>query len=212
MASRIKTAHEHFVEGTTSKAKTGVESVYVGGRPKIPGHLSAAARSEFKRACKILLERGTATPGDFVTLALYAEVYARWVESKKQLGFEFIVTTKVTDNNGNLRTVDRPNPLIKVVETAEGRLHSLARTLGLTPGDRDKVRKTKTADDAKPANPMDEFMARRPRPVLFPKKTEQPNGPSGATYVNPGTSGNGNQEPAASPEQSQHGDEEVAES
>ena len=114
MASRIKTAHEHFVEGTTSKAKTAVESVYVGGRPKIPGHLSQAARSEFKRACKILLERGTATPGDFVTLALYAEVYARWVESKKQLGSEFIVSTQVTDNNGTLRTVDRPNPLIKL--------------------------------------------------------------------------------------------------
>jgi phage terminase, small subunit, putative, P27 family len=182
MANRLKTAHEHFVEGTTSKAKTAVESVYVGGRPKIPGHLSKDARSEFKRACKILLDRGTATPGDFVTLALYAEVYARWVESKKQLGSEFIITTQVTDNNGNLRTVDRPNPLIKVVETAEGRLHSLARTLGLTPGDRDKVRKTKTAEDAKPTNPMDAFIARsRPRPVLFPKREAQPNEPSGTT-------------------------------
>jgi len=76
MGRPAKTEHQHFVEGTTSKAKHALESVYEGGRPKIPAHLSAAARTEFKRACKILLDRGTATQGDFANLALYAEALA----------------------------------------------------------------------------------------------------------------------------------------
>jgi P27 family predicted phage terminase small subunit len=168
MSRPAKTPQQHFLEGTTSKAAKALESVYEGGRPKIPGHLSPVARAEFKRACKILLDRGTATPGDFVTLALYAEIYARWIESKKQLGSEYIVTTQTTDNNGKLNTVERPNPLIKVVECAEGRLLSLAKSLGLTPGDRDRVRRTKGKSEREQVDPMVAFMSRpkSDRPVI----------------------------------------------
>jgi len=174
MGRPAKTEHQHFVEGTTSKAAKALESVYEGGRPKIPGHLSPVARSEFKRACKILLDRGTATSGDFATLAVYAEVYARWIAAKQQLGTEFIVVTQTTDNNGKLNTVERPNPLIKVVEAAEARLLALAKSLGLTPDTRDRVRKTKTTKEAEQVNPMDAFMARAPNgpraTIIFPKE------------------------------------------
>jgi P27 family predicted phage terminase small subunit len=174
MARPAKTAQQHFIEGTVSKAAKALESVYEGGRPKIPGHLSPVARTEFKRACKILLDRATATPGDFVVLSLYAEVYARWVAAKKQLGDEFIVVTTVTDNHGKEHTVERPTPLIKVVENAESKMLALAKSLGLTPDARDRVRKTKGRAENAPVDPMVAFMNRpqSERPVI-PFDTEK---------------------------------------
>jgi len=95
-----------------------------------------------KRLVRILLERGTATEGDYALAAMCAEVYARWVELKRQTGDEYMVTTQVTDNNGNLRTVTRVNPLLKILAQTESRLQSLMKDLGLSPKDRDKVKPT----------------------------------------------------------------------
>ena len=175
MGRPAKSEHEHFVQGTESKAAKALDSIYEGGRPRIPSHLGPEARSEFKRACKILLERRTATSGDFLALTLYAEVYARWIAAKKELGTQFIVTTAVTDNHGKDHTVDRPNPLIKVVENCESRLLTLAKSLGLTPDARDKVRKTKAKqEEGAPVDPMVAFMSRpRPRPVLNLEKSRE---------------------------------------
>ena len=83
-------------------------------RPKFSKHLSHAGRQEFKRVVAILEERETYTAGDYAVVAVYAEVYARWVQAKKAIGDELMVTTQVTDNNGNLRSVTRLNPLSRL--------------------------------------------------------------------------------------------------
>jgi phage terminase small subunit len=51
--------------------------------------------TEFKRASKILLDRGKATEGDFVTLAVYSEVYAIWRESKAEVIGKFMIDTTI---------------------------------------------------------------------------------------------------------------------
>jgi P27 family predicted phage terminase small subunit len=140
MGRPAKTIRQHLLHGSVPQGKPEKASVYSGGRPKIPSHLSPAARTEFKRACKILLDRGTSTPGDFVTLAVYSEVYARWIQAKQEIGDELMIETAVTDNNGTLRTVRRLNPLLKVAEACESRMLNLAKALGLTPMDREKVK------------------------------------------------------------------------
>jgi P27 family predicted phage terminase small subunit len=99
-----------------------------------------------KRVVRILLARGTATEGDYAVAAMYGEIYARWVELKRQVGAEYMVTTQVTDNNGNLRTVTRVNPLLKVLAQTEQRLQSLAKELGLSPKERDRVKPTALND------------------------------------------------------------------
>jgi len=172
MAKPRKTEQQHFVEGTKSKATQALESVYEAGRTKIPGHLSPAARAEFKRACKILVERGTATEGDFATLAVYAEVYARWVSAKKQLGNDFLVLMTIKDTNGVPKQVERPSPLLKVVETCEARLLTLAKSLGLTPDARDRVRKTRGKQEDAPVDPMEAFLNRQ-RPKVVPMSQEK---------------------------------------
>ena len=99
--------------------------------------------TEFKRASKILLDRGKATEGDFVTLAAYSEVYARWRESKAEVIGKFMIDTTIKDSNGVMKVVTRLNPLIKGCEAAESRVLQLASKLGLTPADRDRVKPTK---------------------------------------------------------------------
>jgi P27 family predicted phage terminase small subunit len=147
MGRPAKTPEEHWLAGTRDQSKTSATSVYAGGRPRIPSHLSPVARAEFKRACKVLLDRGTSTEGDFVTLAIYSETYARWRDAKEQVIGKLMVETIIKDANGVAKVVTRLNPLIKVVQADESRLLALASKLGLTPSDRDRVRPTKTKRD-----------------------------------------------------------------
>lgn len=142
MGQQPKTIREHLLHGTVPQGKVERPSVYQGGRPKFAAHLSAAARKEVKRITRILESRGTVTEGEFAVLALYGEVYARWISCTTQIGDELMITTQVTDNNGNLRTVTRLNPLIKIAQQCESRLQSLLKDLGLTPGSREKVKQT----------------------------------------------------------------------
>lgn len=142
MGQQPKTIREHLLHGTVPQGKVERPSVYQGGRPKFAKHLSPAARKEVKRITRILESRGTVTEGEFAVLALYGEVYSRWVACTTQIGDDLMVTTQVTDNNGNLRTVTRLNPLLKIAQQCEARLQSLLKDLGLTPGSREKVKPT----------------------------------------------------------------------
>jgi P27 family predicted phage terminase small subunit len=136
-----KTELQHWVGGTKSHATTIImESSFAGGRPKPPQHLSGAARIEFKRVSKLLGARGTETPADASALALYAEVYSRWVDLKAALDGEYLVEVTVLDSNGKAHVSKRLNPLLKELNAVEGRLLGLVRELGITPRTREAVK------------------------------------------------------------------------
>src|ERR1700733_8314324 len=122
MARQAKTGQENWLQGTVSQVKAEKPSAYQGGRPKFPGHLSRVARTEMKRCVKVLEQRGTVTEGDFATLAVYAEVYARWIQCKREIGDSLMVTTTITDNHGKQHIVERLNPLLKIVAQCETRM------------------------------------------------------------------------------------------
>lgn len=145
MGRAAKTLKEHERDGTVPQSQPERPSYVTASRPKFPAHLSREARSEMKRATKILEERGTSSAGDFATLAIYSELYARWVQAKRAIGKQLMIETTVTDNNGNARTVSRLNPLLKVAENCEGRLLPLIKELGLSPRARDSIRQTKNS-------------------------------------------------------------------
>jgi P27 family predicted phage terminase small subunit len=142
MPRAAKTIREHLLHGTVPQGKPEKPSAFQGGRPKFPAHLSAVARREAKRIAKILLERGTCTPGDFAAIALYAELYARWVSLKENIGDEWEVDTVVLDSNGVARTVRRVNPLLKILAATEARMQSTFKSLAITPLDREKAKQT----------------------------------------------------------------------
>ena len=143
MPAPRKSNHLHALHGSKPHdRKSDAPSLFHGGRPKFPAHLSKAARTEMKRVIRILEERGTATEGDFALLALYGEVFARWIAAKAQMGADLMVTTTLLDSNGVARTVTRVNPLLKIVQASETKIHALVKELGLTPTMRDKVKPT----------------------------------------------------------------------
>jgi len=144
-----KTPEQHRLEGTQVKPTRPEQSKYEGGRPKFRTHLSKAAKVEFKKCVAILEARGTITPGDELALCVYAEVYVRWVVAKQNIADHLMIETTMLDSNGNARVVSRINPLLKVADTCESKLLAIAKTLGLTPVDRDKVKPT---TDAEPEN------------------------------------------------------------
>jgi P27 family predicted phage terminase small subunit len=146
MPRLAKTDAEHRLHSTVSQVgrpkPVQTASVYAGGRPKIPTHLSRVARAEFKRICHLLEHRRTLTEGDRNSIAVLAECVARWVAAKEELGTAYTITVTITDKKGNVFTTIKPNPLLKVVEVAEARILALSSALGLNPISRDKVRPT----------------------------------------------------------------------
>jgi P27 family predicted phage terminase small subunit len=147
MPTPRKSAELHRLQGSVSQANPDKPSYVMGGRPKFPSHLSKAARAEVKRCCAALADRGTLAAGDYSLLAVYGTVWERWIQLKAAIGSELMVTTQVTDNNGNLRTVTRLNPLLKVIAQTETRMMALLKDLGLGPASRDKVKQTSANRD-----------------------------------------------------------------
>ncbi|MFZ0737717.1 MAG: phage terminase small subunit P27 family [Candidatus Acidiferrales bacterium] len=148
---RAKTDQEHFLQGTVTQVGRSkppqAPSVYVGGRPRIPQHLDKLARAEFKRVCHVLEHRKTLTEGDRLTIAILAECYSRWVQTKAELGSEFLIRTAFKNKEGEMVEVVKVNPLVKIVEACEARILSLQSALGLTPQSRDKIKQTKFAGE-----------------------------------------------------------------
>jgi P27 family predicted phage terminase small subunit len=146
MPQRAKTTLEHYLQDTKPQGKPAAPSVFIGGRPKCPKHLSPIARAQFRRCVKLLETRRTITPGDADTLAVYSELLARWIVAKGEVGDKLIVTKTVLDSHGEAHEVERLNPLLKIVEKCESQLVRLEASLGLTPTDRDRAKQTKVSD------------------------------------------------------------------
>jgi P27 family predicted phage terminase small subunit len=157
MARPAKSARLHELHGTKPHEPKIVMSSFTGGRPRIPKHLCPAARTAYKRACKLLEERGTLVPSDEATIAVYAECHARWIQAKRELGNSLMITTEVTDSHGQVRIVTRLNPLLKVVDSTEQRLLALAKSLGLTQVDLQRCKPTArdVADEVVPGSAQD---------------------------------------------------------
>src|SRR5205807_9778783 len=69
----------HRWHGTRpSRATAAQESTAVGGKPKMPKHLSPIARDKWKELTRALAQRNTLTKVDANALELYCETYAQW--------------------------------------------------------------------------------------------------------------------------------------
>jgi P27 family predicted phage terminase small subunit len=166
-----KSPQRHWLDGTTTQAKNG-PAAFVGGRPKVPRHLSPIARRAFKRAVKLLEERGTLVESNETTLELYAETYARWIRVKTEAGESLMVDVSVTDNNGKVRVVRKLNPLLKLLAETESRLLALAKSLGLTQVDLGRCKRV--ADDTEKDGVVPGSIADLYPEMLLPQKDVLP--------------------------------------
>lgn len=164
MPTPRKTAAEHALQGTKSQAKDE-GSALVPGRPKFPKGLSRDARVVFKRIVGLLEKRRHITEGDIELIRIYSLVYLRHAKALAKLEAEGEVKIYVRlDSNGQPHDQEKLNLSLKIAETAEKTMVACLDRLGLTPHNRAKV-KTTGDDKNKPADPMEEFLARSPGPA-----------------------------------------------
>ncbi|WP_347312034.1 phage terminase small subunit P27 family [Defluviimonas sp. SAOS-178_SWC] len=75
-----------LIDGNPGKrAITGREPKPPRTQPTCPAHLSATAKTEWKRLACVLNEIGLLTQIDRTVLAAYCQAYGRWVEAERKL-------------------------------------------------------------------------------------------------------------------------------
>jgi P27 family predicted phage terminase small subunit len=196
MGRPSKSVAVHELHGTRDHSSR-TPSAFVSGRPKYPSHLSKEARAEMKRCCGILERRHVLTEGEVTILTLYSTIYARWVSAKRQVGDDLMIEFTVLDSNGAAHKTMRLNPLLKVISDAESRLLALAKSLGLTPVDRERSKQTAVnpGEEIIPGSIGDlypELVGRQPKPdaaaVVFtpmpPPATIEEDEPQGGSDAN----------------------------
>ena len=74
------------IEGNLGKRPiNGREPKLPSSRPSCPAHLSATAKTEWKRLATLLTDVGILTQIDRTVLATYCQAYGRWVEAERKL-------------------------------------------------------------------------------------------------------------------------------
>lgn len=167
-----KDAALHDLQSTKSVAgKTDNSAAIAPGRPKYPRDLTPATRAVFKRIVALLEERRHVTKGDVELIRLYALLYVRHAKALAKLEEEGEVKVYVRlDSHGTPHDQEKPNYWLKIVETAEKNMVACLDRLGLTAMNRAKVKPTGD-DKNKPADPIEEFLARR-RPAATEEEDE----------------------------------------
>ena len=113
--------------------------------PRVPDHLSPAAKKEWRRAGRFLLQQGLISDLDLAAFAAYCQAWGRWVESEQALS-SFGVMLK--SPNG----FPVQSPYLAVANRAMDQMRSLLSEFGMSPASRTRVA-------ASPIEEEDEFEA-----------------------------------------------------
>lgn len=117
-------------------AKATADS-FAAGRPDLPADLSPQERAVWESVADELQERGTLTPADGASIALYAQTFCTHRAERDLLEKEgrVIVVSKL-DKHKDAILVHSVNPRVRIVSDLEKRLLALLKQLGMTPATR----------------------------------------------------------------------------
>lgn len=143
MGRPTKAIELHALQGTRAEIQLTGDSCVPAGRPKMHGDLTPAARSVFKRLCKLLQERRALTAGDSELLRLYSIAFDRHRRAMEHVQLEGEITTYISlDKDGVQVPRVKTNLWLKVAQDSERFMHQTLKDLGLTSLNRDKVKPT----------------------------------------------------------------------
>ena len=97
--------------------------------PRCPAHLDKLARTEWKRAGKVLQSVGLITELDMMILAAYCEAYSRWIQATlkvQEMGMVF----KKKDGTPGM------NPYIRIAREAYDQMIKAGVQIGMSPSSR----------------------------------------------------------------------------
>jgi len=115
-------------------------------RPKIPAHLTPAARLEWGRVMRILSPMGVITEAEADILAVYCGAYARWVQCNHEIERDGLILR-------NAQGQAMRNPLLKVADDAERTMLRVMSELGMSPSARVRLTGPVVDDD-----PLEAFL------------------------------------------------------
>jgi len=100
--------------------------------PRAPAHLSDAARREWQRAGRFLLQLGLMTDLDVAALAAYCVAYGRWGEAEEALRTHGVL---IKSPSGH----PMQSPYLAVANRAMEQMRSLLSEFGMSPASRSRV-------------------------------------------------------------------------
>jgi P27 family predicted phage terminase small subunit len=140
-----KSLEDHALSGTKPQYVLP-DSDVAAGRPTFPKNISKTAKKKFKQLVSMLEARRTVTAGDQEILRLYVVQFDRHERALGRLLTEGdIVDVEAVSKSGELYTVQKVNPSLKIAEVCETKMASILSALGLTPRTRTQVKATKEA-------------------------------------------------------------------
>lgn len=100
--------------------------------PYVPRHLNSGAKHEWRRIVKVLLDIGLYTEVDRAALAMYCQVWGRWVAAERKLAEHGPV---LNPKNGK----PYQNPWLHVANKAWEQMRKILPEFGLTPSSRSRL-------------------------------------------------------------------------
>lgn len=103
--------------------------------PSCPGHLDKAAKAEWRRVCRRLVDAGIVTELDRAALTGYCEAWSLYLKASKEV-----------EDNGLISISEKglpyQSPYVNLLATALKQMQSFAAELGMTPSARSRVKPT----------------------------------------------------------------------
>ena len=113
--------------------------------PRCPPHLSEEAKKEWRRVSRMLHQLGLLTEADVTALALYCQVYGRWIEAEKKLAsFGMLIKTP--------NDLPMQSPYLSIANRCFDQLKSMLTEFGMTPSSRSRL------SVAQPEEEEDDFL------------------------------------------------------
>jgi P27 family predicted phage terminase small subunit len=100
--------------------------------PYVPRYLNEDGRKEWRRVVGILIDLGLYTVLDHTALAMYCQVYGRWVQIERELADEDLV---LVGSEGGFYQ----NPKLHVANKAWEQMRKILAEFGLTPSSRSRL-------------------------------------------------------------------------
>jgi len=121
--------------------------------PRAPQHLSEAAKKEWTRAGRFLLQLGLISDLDLAAFAAYCTAYGRWVEAEQALQTYGVMVK--SPNNFPMQS-----PYLAVANRAMDQMRSLLSEFGMSPASRTRVSASPLDDEE---DEFEAFMRKRER-------------------------------------------------
>lgn len=116
------------------RALNGGEPVPPVGKPTCPRHIAGEGRKEWARITRLLDEMRLLSKAEGPALALYCQMYERWVEAEGNVKkFGMIIPV---GENGALQL----SPYVSIANQAMAQMQRLLCEFGLTPSSRSRIK------------------------------------------------------------------------